>query len=344
MFVHFQDRIKTGSVSWEDSQHFKDWELTVLQKFKKDEPEDDCDNEERKFIEAEDYLEDDTYYDDEYDEEMNFSSARKVKNETDSKGKGKKKKKYMKDGKSCEPCDFVTTSQRKYDRHNFEQHGQNMCSICGESFDDFDKFFKHRLTHEENFEESPSKGKQEPEKKMCPHCGVVCKHLWVHIRYVHDKHKLTKCPHCDYVGQHMRAHMKSKHTEVNAVNCPWCGRFTKNLNRHLRENQCNVPEHERVVKPASVCEYCKKEFRTKKTLKEHIRNMHSNKEDVHCDRCGFKTKHKHNLFMHIKRVHEGKPSKELCPKCNKSCVNLEWHMETYHPAGESAQTQGTVTC
>ena len=58
MFVHFQDRIKTGSVSWEDSQQFKDWELTVLQKFKKDEPEDDCDNEERKFIEAEDYLED----------------------------------------------------------------------------------------------------------------------------------------------------------------------------------------------------------------------------------------------------------------------------------------------
>ena len=40
--------------------------------------------------------------------------------------------------------------------------------------------------------------------------------------------------------------------------------------------------------------------------------MHDENAPLHqCDLCGFKTKHKHNLKMHIKKVHEGKPAREV---------------------------------
>ena len=57
--------------------------------------------------------------------------------------------------------------------------------------------------------------------------------------------------------------------------------------------------------------------------------MHGN-EEFHCDQCSFKTKYKPNLRMQIKTVHDRRPSKEVCKECNRTCTNLEKHIENYH--------------
>ena len=66
-----------------------------------------------------------------------------------------------------------------------------------------------------------------------------------------------------------------------------------------------------------------------KKIKVHLGKIHGSKK-FHCDQSEYKSYSKHNLFLHIKRVHEKKPLKEICPECNKGCVKLEWHMQTYH--------------
>ena len=132
----------------------------------------------------------------------------------------------------------------------------------------------------------------------------------------------------------MKKHIRRRHEQSNPVNCPWCGKFVKCLDQHLQRTKCNVPEEERKVKPTVMCEYCHKVLKTKKSLKQHIQVVHASADEMfQCDQCSFKSKYKPNLRMHIKTVHERRSAKEVCPKCNKTCVNLEWHLENYHNIG-----------
>ena len=326
-------------------------------KLKKDEPEsepegedldkntsdhDPGDEDEDEFIENEfdngnDYQD---FWDNDVKPEKRSYKRKKYEYEDteDDMGAKKRKKKWVKDAKRCDGCNFVTSSQKKYDRHMFELHEQTMCNICGMNFTglDFAEYFSHTLEHRDGPKEAKIAKAKDLEPKMCPHCGVVVKHLWPHIKYVHEKAGHKKCPHCDYVnyGKALKNHIKFQHTSDIAVNCPWCGKYMKNLQRHLNETQCNVPEEERKVKPTVMCEYCHKVLKTKKSLKQHIQVVHASADEMfQCDQCSFKSKYKPNLRMHIKTVHERRSAKEVCPKCNKTCVNLEWHLENYHNIG-----------
>ena len=89
-----------------------------------------------------------------------------------------------------------------------------------------------------------------------------------------------------------------KPTNPNPLNCPWCGRLTKDLTRHLKENQCNVPEEERIAKPKVKCKYCDKEFRTQGKVKIHINKVHELKL-IYCDQCDYKTDLAGNLRLHV---------------------------------------------
>ena len=262
-------------------------------------------------------------------------TERRLNNHIEAEHMGRAKPKYKgkkEDAKYCQSCEFITTSQKRLERHNFDVHQLRSCGVCGQSFEKYEQLHKHNLVHQGIIDESSANLKGE--KKICPHCGESFVKLEAHIKFVHNREaNLKKCPHpgCDYIGQRLTVHMKNMHTDQNIVNCPWCGTITKRLHRHLKEHQCNIPEHERKVKQKAVCEYCKKEYSSVKIMREHMKNMHSDVKEYPCEICGFKTKHKNNLVMHIRRVHEGRPLKETCSICNKTCSNLQWHISTYHP-------------
>ena len=271
------------------------------------------------------------------------------------------KKKYVKSGKwrpyyRCDSCGtFSTRGKSKYEKHMFEEHEHTMCEVCGLNFTEYSLFRLHALTHLAAIHECTECGEKfktvlklnhhtarahphlgMPGKEMCASCGKYFRSL--------DQHLCTSstiketCPYsgCDYVGirRNLKIHMES-HQKV-LVNCPSCGKETRDLRTHLYASQCHIPEKER-VKVVVKCDTCFKEFSHRSAthanliLKRHIKNIHEQVRDVHCDQCSYKTYTKCNLYVHVKRMHEGRPYKEQCPHCPKVVVNLEWHIKRNHP-------------
>ena len=259
--------------------------------------------------------------------------VREEENKKASKAENKKKKFKKKDNArtegnisisksimKCDTCEFVTKYERRFEKHCFENHEQTMCSDCGLTFTDFSLYRKHTLSHREPLQ--------------CPHCPqkfLTDQSLRNHVRNHHDLSSPRKvrekemCPTCGKYVQSIKVHMKAVHQAL--VPCPYCGKSVKKLKSHIENTQCNLPEDQRTIELAQ-CPYCSKQIKKYK-LKAHIRILHEEKDKYQCGQCGYKTGHKFNLDQHVKK-HEGKPLKEICPQCNKECVSLAWHIQTYH--------------
>ena len=364
------DEINNGIVDWNNAQRFRDWEQNVIMKMKND-VEATLNNVEagekddlEEVISYHDPIEENEYenkddtdkitpLDHEKDFDKKVEDVKVAKSEalheTDSKKRNDFKRflrfKKNKDAKKCDDCCFITPSQRRYDMHMFEQHAQNKCKVCDydKIFDTFNAYYKHTLEHRQGSKEK-KKEKKVPQKCPRADCGKIVKCLSAHIRGVHEQKTKEKCPHCGeykFPGETMRKHIRFQHDPTfRPVNCPGCGILVKDLPRHMRTTQCNVPEEERKVIPTALCDICCKVLRTKKNLKSHMKEMHGN-EEFHCDQCSFKTKYKPNLRMHIKTVHDRRPSKEVCKECNRTCTNLEKHIENYHQKRFLAVKEGT---
>ena len=144
--------------------------------------------------------------------------------------------------------------------------------------------------------------------------------------YIEERELCKKNCGKKVIKSDMKRHLKQVHGPPTA--CPWCGFISKNLRRHLRRTQCDVPEDQRTKEETSQCHICSKMIE-KKRIKSHIRVVHGDKS-FECDQCEYKSYSRHNLVLHTKRVHEQKSLTEICPECNKKCVSLEWHIQTYH--------------
>ena len=169
------------------------------------------------------------------------------------------------------------------------------CKFCASHFNSNEQLQKHEKNHENNLEKPFEK-----ERETCQKCGKSVTDVGRHLKFVHSP----------------------------PTSCPWCGFVTKDLRRHLRRTQCDLPEDQRTKRETTLCHICSKMIETKK-IKVHLGKIHGTKK-FQCDLCEYKSYSNHNLFLHIKRVHEKKPLKEICPECNKECVSLEWHIQTYH--------------
>ena len=171
------------------------------------------------------------------------------------------------------------------------------CQFCPGRFYTRDHLQKHEQNHEKNLENN-----YEEEREKCQKCGknVIRKDMHRHLKFVHGP----------------------------PISCPWCGVISKHLRRHLRRNKCDIPEDQRTKEDTFPCHICSKMIRKTK-IKSHVNLVHGNKR-FECDKCDYKSYSNHNLYLHVKRVHEQKSLKEICPECNKECVSLDWHIKTYH--------------
>ena len=86
-----------------------------------------------------------------------------------------------------------------------------------------------------------------------------------------------------------------------------------------------------------VCPHCKKHFKGKKGLNQHMGKVHSKKRKrSQCKECGKKFSNRYALSFHIKQVHK-KSTRVECSHCKKIMYNkyvLEKHVKSEH-SGES---------
>ena len=261
----------------------------------------------------------------------------------------------------CDSCDgFETSTKDKLLKHQFEDHGQTLCSDCGATFEHYDDLRVHRFSHEapvkcdfceevfvnprsrlNHMRNKHGKSNAKHETKLiCPRCGDTFNDKIVlnrHLLRKHDEGDLSQkfqCPHCQVttwrqadMNRHLKVHDKS----LKPKPCPFCNRLVRHLRDHLQKTQCDIPENERTLKTYK-CVTCNKTFAGKGGYDRHMKNFHSEAGKNHkCDLCSYATYDKFNLFIHVRRMHEGKKLKRMCPYCSKEVVKLEFHIGLFHP-------------
>ena len=176
-------------------------------------------------------------------------------------------------------------------------------------------------------------------KLVCPDCGDVFSSktsLNSHISRKHskDSDKKFQCHECSFFTSYpsdLKRHSRVHDIRLKPQPCPFCSRLVKNLQEHFHKTQCDIPESERTIKKYK-CDTCNKNFSWKGGYERHVKNFHSEGAQSHkCELCSYATYSKFNLFIHVRRMHEGKKLKRTCPHCLKEVIKLEFHIRLFHP-------------
>ena len=152
---------------------------------------------------------------------------------------------------------------------------------------------------------TPIKGKKRSQctKMCCNECGILInsKGLKEHTDSVHNK-KRFKCDKSDCKKQFVRKKDLKDHEKVHEDNkifsCIICGviySLERNLKKHMKEGCC---------KPADTrtCINCKKTFKNKKLLHQHMA-AHKGEKRYPCTMCKKRYQFKSGLNKHCTKKH-----------------------------------------
>ncbi|XP_060808032.1 zinc finger protein 25 isoform X2 [Amyelois transitella] len=146
------------------------------------------------------------------------------------------------------------------------------------------------------------------------HCTVVCS---VCGKVFHNRHTLKM----HELGHHLR------------LVCQKCGRIYKNkntFNKHIEFNVCGKKTRSSPLDAKYECDYCKKRYTQKMTLRVHIQFEHGNYKSFDCKWCSKKFWCKSRLNAHI--VKHTQEKKFHCSICDRNFVTKEsllYHTRTH---------------
>ena len=341
-----QEDLKSGTISWDDEQYFREWEEAILRRENDNNQENDEDGEESVMKSelhfAENFEEDSISKSDSSnpitDNDngicINISRPKKKRKRTGGNKKSEKqtekeKKKFklmkVKPGKKrmiCYDCCFQTASNKNYMKHMFEKHEQNLCTECGLSFDRFDIFYLHQETHLNEY--------------VCDICSVGFRNNRILVAHQKNDHniqieeKLEVCPHCGIFVKHVKDHIKRKHERVlQCTECDYATDNKRNLENHFKARHTN--------ETVTSCPYCNKIV---KTLANHLDRMkcHLSEEEkqrlaieVKCEICQKSFPSHLKLRRHVIRMHtDAQFQCEICNFQTKHVQNLKQHVRTVH--------------
>ena len=192
-------------------------------------------------------------------------------------------------------------------------------------------------------------------KTLCNKCGESFKDINYHIKSVHENVNFP-CDQCNkkYLSkQGLDYHIKHSHSDFKKSVCQFCAVEVTDVKNHIKLN------HSGKVEKTIPCkdENCDKMFRTKQEARTHYNAGHLNKKEmcplcggwyknlythihqIHqaekkhiCDECGKAFGKKHDLKVHIDRVHLLK--RYVCPRCGKTISKIREHLKTVHNVTE----------
>ncbi len=111
--------------------------------------------------------------------------------------------------------------------------------------------------------------------------------------------------------------------------CPECGKEIKDLNRHIKRFHLGE-----LTEPPVQCDICKRQFKRKCNLNEHLKMVHQKLIRFHCKFCERGFYNRTQLKRHVKIMHmnlrvEGQVA---CPECGKEMLKstIKKHLRTVH--------------
>jgi len=167
------------------------------------------------------------------------------------------------------------------------------------------------------------------ERKLCPHCGADVINLSYHLEKCNrDNLDHVTCKIClkQYASKTiLDLHERTIHGLDNTLKeCAVCGKTVKDIKSHMKINHSETSLRTRQCP----VEDCKKMFRTKQEVENHINSIHLDIKSQ-CSICFLWFK---NVSDHIGQVHKG-GKKYSCDECDKQFsrnFGLKQHMERVH--------------
>ena len=199
------------------------------------------------------------------------------------------------------------------------------CQFCGQTYNNE----RNKKTHEENY---CSKVNREKifNCDECPSKFDTILKLNGHKKR-HSNTKIFKCDSCEHQTKcksSLKKHIAVSHLGVNTkVNCDDCQKSIEkyNLKTHKKAHCRN-----RIINETFFCNKCTGTFDADRKLKEHVRSVHSEVENLTCSRCAKIFKNKVKLSAHMRNTHSMAQHKcHVCGFKSKTKHNLKVHSMTH---------------
>ena len=183
------------------------------------------------------------------------------------------------------------------------------CNFCQKQFSST----KVRLKHEKDIHSTTC--------TECKICGKTVKHLKYHMQTKHaeiyQESVRGVCMLCNEECENVRRHEQNYHTDVDSIKCPIC--FKVFLKPQTGKLKAIVKQHiklshnlENMKKP---CPLCQKMFTD---VNYHMKSTHST-EKAKCtfENCKQVCKNKIRLKQHMRNIHTDRKPK-ICPQCGET--------------------------
>ena len=172
----------------------------------------------------------------------------------------------------CELCDYKASQKSQLDSHMLSKHsedeGKFKCEECGATFKQKGNLTKHQRIHKED---------ALYKCKYCPASFKQVQHLNYHVHTHHTKEKpITGLPTIDQSLFH---------------ECKYCNHVYTELAQLQKHNLKCV---DRSTLPHA-CNSCSKRYGTKGGLQRHIKAVHLQIKDFHCEHLNY-----HIYALHTK--------------------------------------------